>query len=123
MSFVGVAVAIWMVNNAAKKVNLDPDMVYNTAIFGIIGGIIGARLVHVIDYWGVYYSDPTKIFAIWTGGIGLWGGILGGWLGGALYAKYSGASVGKLMDIAAPAMFVAQTIGRVGDVINGEHWS
>ena len=123
MSFVGVAVAIWMVNNAAKKVNLDPDMVYNTAIFGIIGGIIGARLVHVIDYWGVYYSDPTKIFAIWTGGIGLWGGILGGWLGGAVYAKYSGASVGKLMDIAAPAMFVAQTIGRVGDVINGEHWS
>jgi len=123
LSFVGVAAAIWMVGRAAKRDGLDQDLVYNTAIFGIIGGIIGARLVHVFDNWDIYGSDPGRIFAIWSGGIGLWGGILGGWIAGAAYAWIAKAPVGKFMDIEAPAMFVAQTIGRVGDIINGEHWS
>ncbi|MEK9676232.1 MAG: prolipoprotein diacylglyceryl transferase [Chloroflexota bacterium] len=123
LSFVGVVAAIWMVSRAAKRDGLDQDLVYNTAIFGIIGGIIGARLVHVFDNWDIYGSDPGRIFAIWSGGIGLWGGILGGWIAGAAYAWIAKAPVGKFMDIAAPAMFVAQTIGRVGDIINGEHWS
>jgi phosphatidylglycerol:prolipoprotein diacylglycerol transferase len=123
LSFVGVAAAVYMVGKAAVKGNLNQDMVYNTAIFGIVGGIVGARLVHVFDNWGIYSDDPGRILAIWSGGIGLWGGILGGWIAGALYAKFAHAPVGKLMDIAAPAMFVGQTIGRLGDIINGEHWS
>lgn len=123
LSFVGVAAAIWIVGRAAIKENLNQDMVYNTAIFGIVGGIVGARLVHVFDNWDVYGSDPGRIIAIWNGGIGLWGGILGGWIAGALYAYFKKAPVGKLMDIAAPAMFVGQSLGRIGDIINGEHWS
>ncbi len=123
MSFVGVAVAVWMVGKAAIKGNLDQDMVYNTAIFGIVGGIIGARLVHVADNWDLYGDDPARILAIWSGGIALWGGILGGWIAGATYAYFAKAPVGRLMDIAAPAMFVGQSLGRIGDVINGEHWS
>ncbi|HCI86779.1 MAG TPA: prolipoprotein diacylglyceryl transferase [Dehalococcoidia bacterium] len=123
LSFVGVAVAVWMVGRAAVRENLDQEMVYNTAIFGIVGGIIGARLVHVADNWGIYGDDPGRILAIWSGGIGLWGGILGGWIGGATYAWFAKAPIGRLMDIAAPAMFVGQTIGRIGDIINGEHWS
>ena len=123
LSFAAVVAAIWIVGRAAIKGKLDQDMVYNTAIFGIIGGIIGARLVHVFDNWDVYGSDPGRIIAIWNGGIGLWGGILGGWMGGAVYAYFKKAPVGKLMDIAAPAMFVGQSIGRIGDIINGEHMS
>ena len=123
LSFVGVAAAIWMVGKAALKGNLNQDQVYNTAIFGILGGILGARLVHVFDNWAIYGDDPGRILAIWSGGIGLWGGILGGWIAGSIYAYFAKAPVGKYMDIAAPAMFVGQTIGRVGDIINGEHWS
>ena len=123
MSFFAVAAAIWMVGRAAIKGNLNQDMVYNTAIFGIVGGIIGARLVHVFDNWDIYGSDPGRIIAIWNGGIALWGGILGGWIAGAAYAYLSKAPVGKFMDITAPAMFVGQSIGRLGDIINGEHWS
>jgi phosphatidylglycerol:prolipoprotein diacylglycerol transferase len=123
LSFIGVAAAIYMVGKAAVKGNLNQDLVYSTAIWGIVGGIIGARLVHVFDNWGIYGDDPGRIIAIWNGGIGLWGGILGGWIAGAIYAKFANAPVGKYMDIAAPAMFVGQTIGRLGDIINGEHWS
>ena len=123
LSFVGVAAAIYMVGKAALKGNLNQDLVYNTAIFGILGGIVGARLVHVFDNWAIYGDDPGRILAIWSGGIGLWGGILGGWIAGSIYAYFAKAPVGNYMDIAAPAMLVGQTIGRIGDIINGEHWS
>ena len=111
LSFVGVAAAIYMVGKAALKGNLNQDLVYNTAIFGILGGIVGARLVHVFDNWAIYGDDPGRILAIWSGGIGLWGGILGGWIAGSIYAYFAKAPVGKYMDIAAPAMLVGQ-IGR-----------
>ncbi len=122
LSFVAVTVAVWIVARGARK---DPaitaDMVYNTAIWGIIGGIIGARVVHVADNWDFYGNNLTQVFAVWEGGIGLWGGILGGWLGGVTYAFFTKYPVGKLMDLSAPALLLAQTIGRIGDIINGEH--
>ena len=87
----------------------------------IIGGIIGARLVHVIDHWDFYQQNPADVFAIWAGGIGLWGGILGGFLGGAAYALIAKQPVGVIADLTAPAMLFVQTIGRLGDIVNGEH--
>lgn len=124
LSFVAVAVAVWLVARAARREpSVTADMVYNTAIWGIIGGIIGARLVHVADNWDFYGNNLTEIFAVWEGGIGLWGGILGGWLGGATYAYFVKYPVGKLMDLTAAPLLLAQTIGRIGDIINGEHIS
>ena len=119
-SVVAMVVGVWMAGRAASRENLDKDLVYNTAIWGIIGGVIGARLVHVIDYWSVYSLNPVSIFQMWSGGIGLWGGILGGWLGGSAYGFFSKQNVGKLMDIGAASLLVGQTIGRIGDIINGE---
>jgi phosphatidylglycerol:prolipoprotein diacylglycerol transferase len=126
LSVVGVAVAVWMVARGARRDGLNTDYVYNTAIWAILGGILGARIVHMADNWSVYSGAPGQWFQIWEGGIGLWGGILGGWLGGlayAYFAKYPRALMGKLMDLTAPAMLAAQAIGRVGDIINGEHCS
>ncbi len=123
LTFVAVGTAIWMAGRAAKRYNLNQEQVYNTAMWGILAGIIGARLVHVVDNWGIYADEPMQIFAVWQGGIGLWGGILGGWIGGLIYGFFAKAPIGKLMDIAAAPVLVAQTIGRVGDIINGEHWA
>lgn len=120
-SVVAMVVGVWLAGRAASRENLDKDLVYNTAIWGIIGGVIGARIVHVVDYWSVYSLNPVSIFQMWSGGIGLWGGILGGWLGGSAYGFFSKQNVGKLMDIGAVSLLVGQTIGRIGDIINGEH--
>ena len=129
-SFVGVVMAVilagrWAtitVTNTTSKTTLDPEMVYSTATWGILGGIIGARVVHVIDNWSIIYaSQPLQVLYIWNGGIGLWGGILGGFIGGAIYALIRKYPVGVLADIAAPAMILTQTIGRIGDIVNGEH--
>jgi phosphatidylglycerol:prolipoprotein diacylglycerol transferase len=125
LSFFGVATAVWLVARWARQERLDPDMVYNTAIWAILGGIVGARVVHVADNWGSVYGfdEPIELIAVWSGGIGLWGAILGGWIAGMIYAYISKYPVGKLMDLSAPALLVAQSIGRLGDIMNGEHWS
>lgn len=120
-SFIAVAVAVYLVGRWAPLKGIDPDAVYSIAIFAIIGGIIGARLVHVIDHWDFYQQNPADVFAIWAGGIGLWGGILGGFLGGAAYALVAKQPVGVIADLTAPAMLFVQTIGRLGDIVNGEH--
>ena len=120
-SFVAVAAAVYLVGRWAPLKGIDPDAVYSIAIFAIIGGIIGARLVHVIDHWDFYQQNPADILAIWAGGIGLWGGILGGFLGGAAYALIVKQPVGVIADLTAPALLFVQTIGRLGDIVNGEH--
>ena len=120
-SFVAVATAVYLVGRWAPMKGIDPDDIYAIAIWAIIGGIIGARLVHVIDNWSFYQYNLLQILFIWSGGIGIWGGILGGFLGGAAYALVAKHPVGVVADLTAPAMLLVQTIGRLGDIVNGEH--
>lgn len=120
-SFVAVAMAVFLVGRWAPLRGIDPDVIYSIAIWAIIGGIIGARVVHVVDHLGYYMDNPTLILAVWSGGIGLWGGILGGFIGGSLYALWKHFPVGAIADLTAPALVLAQTIGRIGDIVNGEH--
>ena len=118
---VAILMAVFLVGRWAPLFELDSDDVYTVASFAIIGGIIGARLVHVVDNLGYYSDNPLSIFAIWKGGIGLWGGLLGGFIGGAVYAKWAKLPIGKLADLAAPAVLYTVAIGRIGDIVNGEH--
>ena len=143
-SFVAVATAVLLVGRWAPLYNLDPDDVLSVAVWAIIGGVIGARVVHVIDNWdAIYTANPARIFYIWQGGIAVWGSILGGFIGGSAYAflaewwerrKHRDEKppddgdaprakfpVGTLADLTAPALLFVQSIGRVGDIINGEH--
>ena len=121
-SLIAVATAVYLVGRWAPTRGIDPDDIYSIAVWAIIGGIVGARLVHVVDNWSeIYQVNPTQMIAVWAGGIGLWGGILGGFITGALYALWRGHPVGIIADLTAPALLFAQTIGRLGDIVNGEH--
>ena len=123
-SFVAVAAAVILVARWAPLKQVDPDAVLSIAIWAIIGGVIGARLVHVVDNWSdIYVQRPLQIFEIWSGGIGVWGGILGGFISGTAYALIAKYPVGLIADLTAPAMLYVQTIGRLGDIVNGEHCS
>ncbi len=120
-TFIAVATAVYLVGRWAPQKGIAPDDVYSIAIWAIVSGMIGARLVHVIDNWGFYQDNPVQILYIWAGGIGLWGGILGGFLGGAAYALWAKHPVGVIADLTAPALLLVQSIGRLGDIVNGEH--
>jgi phosphatidylglycerol:prolipoprotein diacylglycerol transferase len=123
LTMAGVLLAVWLVARWAPRHGIASDAVYATATWAIIGGIVGARLLHVLDEWRYYSAHPLQIFAIWQGGIAIWGAILGGFAAGAIYARMNRLPVGRLADITAPALLLAHTVGRIGDVINGEHVS
>ena len=120
-SFIGVAGAVFLVGRWARFYGIDSDDIYSIAVWAIISGVIGARLVHVVDNLDYYLENPGLIVAVWSGGIGVWGGILGGFIGGITYALVVKQPAWIIADITAPALLLAQTIGRLGDIVNGEH--
>jgi phosphatidylglycerol:prolipoprotein diacylglycerol transferase len=121
LSFVAVIVAVLLTARLAPRHGISADDVYAVATWGILGGVVGARLLHVIDEADFYWDNPGKIIQVWNGGIAVWGGVLGGLAGGWIYASRAGIVRGRLADITAPGLLLAMAIGRIGDIINGEH--
>ncbi len=85
-----VVAAVLIMAHRGKKSGIATEEIYSLALWVVPGGIIGARLVHVIDYWGYYSANPMAIFAFWQGGLAIWGAILGGVTG--RYSGFLGAS-------------------------------
>lgn len=94
--------------------------VWDGLLWGVIFGIIGARAYHVIDLWAYYSAHPAQIFAVWKGGLGIFGALGGGLIGLALFTRGKLASLLALMDVAAFGLPVAQAIGRLGNFVNQE---
>lgn len=116
----GVAVATWLTMRRWRARGGDPDLVFEVALWSVLAGIIGARIYHDItssDQLGDEWYAP---FAIWEGGLGIWGGVLAGVLVGAWITHRRGASVVAMMDAAAPGILIAQGIGRLGNYFNQE---
>jgi prolipoprotein diacylglyceryl transferase len=98
----------------------DWDLVLRVAVWGVAAGIVGARAYHVATSWDEVPDEWWGPFAVWKGGLGVWGGIAAGCLVGAFIVRRSGASVRVMMDAVAPGLLVAQGIGRLGNWWNQE---
>ena len=98
----------------------DWDLIFRCAVWGVAAGIVGARLYHVVTSWDELPDEWWGPFAIWKGGLGVWGGIGLGVVVGAIVARRSGADVARLADCVAPGLLVAQGIGRFGNWWNQE---
>jgi phosphatidylglycerol:prolipoprotein diacylglycerol transferase len=81
---------------------------------------VGARLYYVLFNLDYYSQLPSKIFAVWEGGLAIHGGVIGGALLGGGYAWWRGLPVWTYLDIAAPSLAIGQTIGRWGTFFNEE---
>jgi phosphatidylglycerol---prolipoprotein diacylglyceryl transferase len=100
------------------------DAVYSVATWAVAGGIVGARVFHVVDCWSLcgYDTNPLAIPQIWNGGIAIVGAVIGGTLVGYVVALRRGdIPIGAGADAAAAGIGLGMAIGRIGDVINGEH--
>jgi len=98
----------------------DWDLVLRVAVWGVAAGIVGARAYHVLTNWDEVPDEWWGPFAVWEGGLGIWGGILLGSLAGAFVVRQAGESPTAMMDAAAPGLLVAQAVGRVGNWWNQE---
>jgi phosphatidylglycerol---prolipoprotein diacylglyceryl transferase len=120
--FVSLAIitAFLIARREGTRRGMSEDAILNVAIWGVLGGVIGARLLHVIDRWSEYAANPLSIVAIQDGGLAIYGGILGGIAAGSIGARREGLPVLKVADVAAPALVLAQAIGRIGCLFNGD---
>jgi prolipoprotein diacylglyceryl transferase len=120
MYLVGIALAIMITRRRWRAVGGHPDLVGDVAIWAVPAGIIGGRIYFDIttpmDIPHVWYG----VFAVWSGGLGIWGGIALAAVVGAWRVRRAGASVSLFMDAVAPALLVAQAVGRIGNYFNKE---
>lgn len=107
----------WVARGGAK------GLVTDVASIGVPCGLVGARLYHVITSPAAYFGkggQPLHALFIWRGGLGIWGGVLGGALGAMIVLRRRGIAVGAFADAVAPGIAVAQAIGRFGNWFNQE---
>lgn len=109
---------LWWIVKAAKKEKFNADKIYTIALWILPGGIVGSRLVHVIDQFSYYATQPGAIL----GGQGesITGAILGGAVAAYIGSRVHKIEFARLADLAAPGMLLAQAVGRIGCIFNGD---
>jgi prolipoprotein diacylglyceryl transferase len=117
---VAVLAAVTITARRWQALGGDRALVYDVALWGFPAGVIGGRLYFIATSWSEVPPHWWGPFAIWKGGLGIWGGIALGTLAGIWVLRRRRANVTLFMDAAAPGLLVAQAIGRIGNYFNQE---
>ncbi len=120
---IAIAVAIKFGGHRLAARGGKAHSVLDIAGFAIPAGIIGARVYHVMTSWQPYFGadgHPLNVFKIWEGGLSIWGAIGGGAAGAYIACRRQGVSMRLFADALAPALPLAQAIGRIGNWFNNE---
>ena len=113
----GIICCILLASHRAKKQGLSVDAVYDIAIWGVLSGFLGAKILYVIVEFPTFIADPLSILG--SEGFVVYGGLIGGVLGAAIYARIKKLNFWKYLDIATPAISLAQGFGRLGCLMAG----
>ena len=116
----GLILAVYLSMKEAPRKKIDPDAIIDFILIAFPLAILGARLYYVIFEWGYYSQHLGEIFAIWNGGIAIYGGLLAGALVLYLFSRRRLIEPIDFLDIAAPSVMIAQSIGRWGNFFNQE---
>jgi prolipoprotein diacylglyceryl transferase len=121
MIALGIVAAVWLMGRRLEQAGIGTrDDASYIGVWGAVGGIIGARLYHVITDWSAFSGDLGKIPRLWEGGLGIPGGLALGTATGLWAARRRGVPLGGALNAAAPAIPLAQAIGRLGNWFNQE---
>ncbi len=115
-----ILISTLLAEQIAKERDKDPDILWTGLIWALIFGVIGARIYHVLTVPTLYFENPILIPQIWRGGLGIFGGIIGGILGFATYLRAKQEKILEWLDIASVVMPLGQAIGRWGNFFNNE---
>lgn len=119
----GVFLAVWITSRRYTRLGGDADTVMDVALVAVPAGIVGARLYHVVTSPEAYFGpdgDLAFIPQIWRGGLGIWGGVAFGTAAAVWWLVRKGRRVAPFADSVAPALLVAQAVGRLGNWFNQE---
>ena len=118
---VGFLLALIYAARSSKKMNIDFDKLFDAVFVGLIGSVICARLFYVVFYPGdKYWKNPLEILNIHSGGLAIYGGIIGALVFGGIVAKIRKLNVPAVLDLASLGFLIGQGIGRWGNFVNQE---
>ncbi len=120
MYVLAVLAAIVVTTKRWEAIGGHRELVQEVALWGFPAGLIGGRIYFDITSWSDVPKHWWGVFAIWDGGMGLWGGMFFGVLGGLIVLKRRHTPIALFLDIAAPGLLCAQAIGRIGNYFNQE---
>lgn len=112
---------IWALN-AARKRNLDTEKLLDSAVWLVLAGLVGARLVYVLTSPGYFFgpgSNPLDVFKVWEGGISIHGGVIGIMVALYFYARANGLNMWSMLDVLSPVAALGIIGGRIGNFMNG----
>ena len=118
-----ILISVYWSARRYQKRGGDPDLFYDVALWAVPAGILGARVYHVITSPDAYFGQggkPLMAFAIWNGGLGIWGAVAGGALAAWLVVRHRGQRLGPIADSLAVPLLAAQALGRWGNWFNQE---
>ncbi len=118
--FIGILLGSNLVIREAKRHGISENFTINLLFFGIVFGIIGARIYFVIFNFDYYKDNPLDIFKVWEGGLAIHGGIIAALICILIMCHNNKVSSLKMLDFIVVGAIVGQAIGRWGNFFNGE---
>lgn len=122
----GFLLGVWMARRRARLIGVEPRHCTDIGLWGVLGGLAGARLFHVISNWSSYspfgpagMQGLFDMFAVWQGGLVFFGAFLGGPITAILYCRRHRLPVVPFLDMAAPSLIAGQALGRLGCMMRG----
>lgn len=116
----GMMLGVYLAMKEAPRKRIDPDLVVDFILWAFPIAIIGARIYYVIFSWDQYKDNLSEVFAVWNGGIAIYGGLIAGAIVLFYFTRYHFINSLDFLDIVAPSVMIAQAIGRWGNFFNQE---
>ncbi len=111
--------SIWLAKKVCRWDGIAPDLIDEMAFWLILPGIVGGRLLYILQDPKPFLQEPMRIIKLWEGGLVLYGALIGGGLGLIAFTFIRKVPMLRLMDIAAPSVALGIALGRIGCLMNG----
>ncbi|PIY80975.1 MAG: prolipoprotein diacylglyceryl transferase [Candidatus Pacebacteria bacterium CG_4_10_14_0_8_um_filter_42_14] len=116
----GGVLAFNIIEKQSKKYQLSTSQLNKMSVYAVIGGFLGARMWHLATDWHLYANNLIEIFAIWRGGMSIFGAVAGGLVALVIYSRRSRVKFWKMSDLLIFGLPLGQIVGRLGNWVNGE---
>lgn len=121
-SALAIVAGVWLSRKVIREYGITIPRLDEVIFITVAGGILGARVFFFVDHPGDLVDDPFEFFRFTDGGLAIWGAIIGGFFTLAALSRIYHFGFGRVADAVAPGLLLAQAVGRVGCVINGDAW-
>ena len=116
----GIVVAVMLCMYLARQQGIEPDTILDIVLVGTPAAIVFARIYYCIFSWKQYAANPIKVFAIWEGGIAIYGAVIGAILAAYVYCRVKRLNWRRVFDVCIVGVITGQCIGRWGNFVNRE---